>query len=143
MKSELPAPSSLPDRNTMRMQLFVLALAVTGFGCGGRESAVQTPMSDADDPYAEYRVLAESSVLRTIGELDAAAEARVMAACAGAPYQNADEAIDEFEASESLTVAHVEWMQETWRSRKAEDPDANPQAFAAEVANDVYSEIEF
>lgn len=100
-------------------------------------------MSDADDPYAEYRVFAEASVLRAIGELDAAAEARVMAAFEGAPYQNADEALDEFEAEESLTVDHVEWMQETWRNRKAQNPDADPQAFAAEVANTVYSEVEF
>jgi hypothetical protein len=127
----------------MRVRLLAVGLALAGFGCGEHAPAPEETMADADDPYAQYRVLAESYILRTIGELDQAAEARLMAAIEGGPYQNANEALDVFEAEESVTVDHVEWVQETWRSRKAENSNADPQAFAAEVANDVFSEVDF
>jgi hypothetical protein len=97
-------------------------------------------MSNSDDSaYSQHRIFAESCVLRCIGELDAAAKNRLMDACKGAPYKTADEALDDFERSEALTVAQVEWIQGAWRDRKS----ANPKDFAAEVASDVFSDIDF
>ena len=100
-------------------------------------------MSDSSEAYSQHRIFAESYILREIGAFDAAAQARLMAACEGAPYQSADEALDDFDSAESVTQAQVEWIQTTWQERKTKDPESNPKAFAAEVANEVFSEVEF
>jgi hypothetical protein len=111
-------------------------------GCG---SAIPEEPVVSESPAAnsQHRIFAESYVLRAIGEFDAAAQSRLMAACEGAPYQSADEAVDDFGASESVTQAQVEWIEATWQERRSKDPASDPKAFAAEVANEVFFEVEF
>src|SRR5687768_7783035 len=111
-------------------------------GCGNSESHVETPMTDSPAADSQSRVFAESYILRAIDEFDDASKARLMEACPGSPYQNTDEALDDFEASESITEAQVEWMQQTWQSRKAADAAANARRFAAEVAPEVFTDLD-
>jgi hypothetical protein len=100
-------------------------------------------MSDSSAAYSQHRIFAESYILREIGEFDAAAQSRLMAACEGAPYSSADEAVDDFGSAESVTQAQVEWIQTTWQERKAKNPGADPKAFAAEIANEVFIDVDF
>lgn len=91
--------------------------------------------------HSQHRVFAESYILRCIGKFDDAAQHRLMEACPGSPYKNADAALDDFESSESITEAQVEWIKDAWS--KHQDKKSNPQRFAAEVANQVFHDIEF
>jgi hypothetical protein len=104
----------------------------------------ENPLSDAKlSAFKQHRIFAESYILRCIAAFDAPAQKRLMDACPGAPYATADEALDDFESSESITGAQVEWIADTWRERKKTEPDANPRRFAEEVANRVFSDIDF
>ena len=101
-------------------------------------------MSDNDTSAREqYRIFAESYILRCIGAFDATSQKRLLRACPGAPYATADEALNDFESSESVTEAQVEWIANEWRRRTSADPNANPRTFSEEVAGNVFSEIEF
>jgi hypothetical protein len=101
-------------------------------------------MSDADTSAREqFRIFAESYILRCIGAFDAIAQKRLMGACPGSPYTTADEALNDFESSESITEAQVEWITDEWRQRTSAAPNANPRKFAEEVAANVFSEIDF
>jgi hypothetical protein len=119
-------------------------LLLVGAGCGAAVSNTEEfRMSGSSAAYSQHRIFAESYILREIGEFDAASQARLMAACEGAPYQSADEALNDFGSAESVTQAQVEWMQTTWRDRTLKNPGTDPKAFAAEIANEVFIDVEF
>lgn len=63
--------------------------------------------------YTQFRVFAESYILRVTDWLDATAQMRLMRACEGSPYATADEALNDFAATESITAAQVEWVRES------------------------------
>lgn len=86
------------------------------------------------------RQLAEAFILHTINQLDSESAQSVMKVCEGSPYLDAAEALADFSGGMSVTVNEVEWIQKTWSERRAVQPTADPNAFAAEVASLVFSE---
>jgi hypothetical protein len=86
---------------------------------------------------SQARVFAESYILRCIDRFDARAQERLMQACPGAPYETADEALNDFSRSESPTEAAVEWIIQTWEKRPRQSLE-DARTFAAEVAPQVF-----
>jgi hypothetical protein len=82
------------------------------------------------------RVLAESAILRYIGELRGDAEIR---------YQEMNrvcfpdmDGIGEFEVGASVTLAQIEGIQKLWRAEKATNPGLTPTTFARDNAQGVF-----
>jgi hypothetical protein len=128
-----------------KLSFHAVVLAV---GCSGNpepapDAGPAAGVGMSDPSTAQYRAFAESYILRCIDRFDAAARPRLMEACAGAPYESADAALDDFEQSESVTAAQVEWIRDTWDERQQRDPPQDPRAFATEVAGEVFHEVEF
>jgi len=86
------------------------------------------------------RILSECYILRCLGEFDAEAQKQVLAACPGAPYKTADEALDDWSSCESVTVDHVKWIQGAWQERLKSNLTHDPRKFAAEIAPEIFME---
>lgn len=86
---------------------------------------------------SQARVFAESYILRCIDRLDARAKKRLIQACSGAPYKTADDALNDFSASESPTEDAVKWLIQAWEKRKGQSQE-DARLFAAEVASGIF-----
>lgn len=82
------------------------------------------------------RVLAESAILRYLGELTGDAEARYEE-MNNVTFPGMD-GIREFEARASVTVAQVEGIRRLWEAEHTENPRLTPMEFARDNAQGVF-----
>ena len=83
------------------------------------------------------RVLAESAILRYLGELKDDAEIRYCEINAVA-FPGMD-GIGEFEVGASVTVSQIEGIREFWKSEKANNPQLTAMTFARNYAQSVFA----
>jgi hypothetical protein len=83
------------------------------------------------------RVLAESAILRYLGELTGDAQARYQEMC-NVTFPDMD-GIREFENRASVTLSQVEGIRQLWRQEKAKTPRLTPMQFARQNAQEVFS----
>ena len=78
------------------------------------------------------KAAAEAYILRTIGELDAATEGRILSELnrLGAPYASVDKFLDNYEAEVSITEALVQWIKDEWAATEASVPKQSAKQFA-------------
>ncbi len=82
------------------------------------------------------RVLAESAILRYIGELTGNAEARYLE-MNSVSFPGLD-GIREFEVGASVTVSQVEGIRQLWKAAKTMNPRLTPMEFARDNAQEVF-----
>ena len=79
-----------------------------------------------------YRLFTEAYILHCIGELDGLTASRLLERCVGSPYETIDDAIRDFEQTESVSIALVEWVRTTWN----ESEKQTPKQFAKSIYDD-------
>ena len=84
------------------------------------------------------RLFTEMYILHCIGELDEKSSERFMKHFANFPYETIEDAIRDFEQSESVSVALVEWVKTSW----IESEGLTPKQFAKNIYQDFRSSVE-
>ena len=84
------------------------------------------------------KLFTEVYILHCIGELDSKTSERLMKQCAAFSYDGVDDAIRDFEQSESITIALVEWVKSAWE----ESQDLTPKQFVRSIFDDFRASIE-
>lgn len=87
----------------------------------------------------QQRLFARAYVLRAIGELDDEESRKLLATIPDGVYGSADEALDDFESSESITVDLYEWIRDSWVEASG---STKPGDFADSIVDDVLASIE-
>ena len=87
----------------------------------------------------QQRLFARAYVLRTIGELDDTTSQQLLAKLPAGMYGSADEALDDFESAESITIDLYEWIRDSWVEASG---STQPADFADAIVDDVLASIE-
>jgi len=85
----------------------------------------------------QVQLLAQAYILQTIGELDEKTSAKLMSKIPRGMYENAEEALQDFESEWSVTTALVDWVKEEWK-----ESTLTPKAFAKEICDDFLASLE-
>lgn len=106
-------------------------------GCPKCTSATAATNQGAVSSEILDKLFARAYILRVIGELDAKTSNQLMKAIPRGMYSNADEALNDYKAEGSITIALVDWIKDSWQ-----ESAKSPHGFADEALDDFLSSIE-